>query len=119
MMRVVNTKQLVGSVFMELLDQGKNSISLKQIFKIENIIDKKLRRRVSAMTTMCIDDVYQLTQSYEKILSLEEEKVYIHCDGYKLINIKTIIDDYFISGIPKDVAKVISVSIKEWAKDEK
>jgi len=29
---------------------------------------------VSAMTTMCIDYVYQIIQSYERILTLEEEK---------------------------------------------
>lgn len=119
MCKIINAKQVMGSILMELLQQDKKSISIKNIFRIENVIDMRLRREVSAIIAMSIEDIYQVIESYENIISLGANTIYIRECDYELINMKVIIEDYFLSGIPDDIAQVMSISIKECFENEK
>ncbi|MBN1058123.1 hypothetical protein [Clostridium botulinum] len=120
MYRIVNAKQVIGSIFMELINQQRNSILLRDIFKIENEIDCVLRKnQLNAITLMNIDDIYQVAYSYENILKLEQRNVSIQQD-YSVDNyLQMMLEDCFISGIPNDIEKVITECVREWLKYER
>lgn len=120
MYRIVSAKQVMGSIFIELISQQKNSILLKDIFKIENQIDQALRRtNLNAITLMCMEDIYQVAYSYENILKLEQSYLSIQQDDIVEEYLKIILEDCFVSGIPYDIEEVIQKCIKEWSKYER
>lgn len=117
--RRVNTKQVVGSIFKELLDLNRESICLKEVYNIESKLDRELRKNNIAHTTMYYEEVYEITETYDEFILIEEEEIHINSTKLRQECNKNIIEDCFLSGMPTDIENVILNLVKELLKDER
>lgn len=120
MYRIIDAKQIVGSIVIELINQRENTILIKDVFKIGQKIDNELNnKKLNASLLMSINDVCQVVNSYENIIKLEKfnlsiQNKYINEDFSTLV---LMLEDYFISGIPNDINQVIRNCVREWYND--
>lgn len=115
MCRYVYADQVIGSTFIELIQQNKTEISIKDLFKFEKELDLELRKRNNTIISMSIDDVYHTVTSHARIFQISDESIKLRYTTQELSDRMTelteLLDDYFRAGLPKDISETISKQI--------
>ena len=123
MCRYVYSDQIIGSVFIHLLEQSRNEIAFSCLVKMVDDIDKTVYKQNNAILNITTRDIYSTIREYNDFFELSNDTLkltnslsldYEHTE--KNLSIIKRLKQYFTVGIPNDIMssmdKVVLSSLK-------
>lgn len=106
MCRYLNTEQVIGNMFIELLKKNIREISFEKFINFEKNLDKRLREDNNTIICMSTNEIYSAVEQYNRIFNISEEKILLRDVGEDS-EISSLLEDYFKAGLPKDISDTV------------